>query len=96
MYAVLQLLIHLLRVIALSLEAFAAYLFAHVPALKPLEHDVAVLLRHLRRVKVAKKDTSSLRPHTLVAEGIIHESLKALYTSLRPHTLASHMCPNRR
>ena len=33
---------------------------------------------------------SSLRPHTLGAEGLIHEELKASYTSsLRPHTLGA-------
>ena len=68
MYAVLQLLKHPLRVTVLSLETFAAYLFAHVPALKPLEHDVSVLLRHLRRVKVAKKKIFSLRR----PKGLIH------------------------
>ena len=38
----------------LCFEKFAACLFAHVPALAPLEDDVDILNRHLRRVKAGE------------------------------------------
>jgi hypothetical protein len=38
----------------------------------------------------ARSHTNSLRPHILVAYGLIHEDLKAVYSSSsRPHALVA-------
>ena len=43
-----------------------------------------------KKKSLRERYTSSLRPHTLVADGLIREELEAAYaSSLRPHTLVA-------